>query len=69
MKNTSATCDKCAFFDLHSSGAQPATNDGLCRFNPPVTQPGPKDHGLWPVVSNDDWCGHFAPGSVAVAAE
>lgn len=69
MTNASATCDKCAFFDLHSKGSQASTQDGLCRFNPPVSQPSPKDHGLWPVVSTDDWCGHFAPQSSSVAAE
>ncbi|MGA8293399.1 MAG: hypothetical protein WB820_13030 [Rhodoplanes sp.] len=36
-----------------------AEDDGLCRDNPPVSQPGPSAHGLWPVVSAKDWCGHF----------
>ncbi|MBE7212085.1 MAG: hypothetical protein INR65_13775, partial [Gluconacetobacter diazotrophicus] len=49
-----ATCQKCSFFD----GAQ-STDLGLCRFNPPVTQPSAEAHGLWPKVSTDDWCGHF----------
>ncbi len=63
------SCDRCAFFDHSKSSAQVST-DGLCRFNPPVTQPGPTEHGLWPVVSNNDWCGHYTgTGTAQVAAE
>ncbi|SMH37151.1 hypothetical protein SAMN02982922_1874 [Mesorhizobium australicum] len=32
----------------------------LCRYNPPVTQPEPNARGFWPVVSSNDWCGHFS---------
>lgn len=67
MNNVS--CSKCAFFDLHSNGVQKPSADGLCRFNPPVSQPSAQDHGLWPVVSNSDWCGHFSAGSAQTAAE
>lgn len=56
--NPSASCGACAFFD-HASAADQAAHDGLCRFNPPVSQPAPDAHGLWPVVSEKDWCGHF----------
>lgn len=65
------SCNDCAFFDDHvKASAQAQSADGLCRFNPPVTQPGPTEHGLWPVVSSNDWCGHFAGSSTAqVAAE
>ncbi|UDL95694.1 MULTISPECIES: hypothetical protein [Lichenihabitans] len=69
---TNASCNKCAFFDDHAvSGAQAPKNDGLCRFNPPISQPGPEEHGLWPVVSTNDWCGHFNSASAQsqVAAE
>lgn len=65
-------CGACAFFDHHNaSSAQSSQDGGLCRFNPPVTQPGPDVHGLWPVVSERDWCGHFAPETLdrSVAAE
>ncbi|WP_237183203.1 hypothetical protein [Roseomonas gilardii] len=59
-----AACEKCSFFDLHMAG-QAAPKDGeklgLCRYNPPVTQPSAEAHGLWPKVSNDDWCGHYEP--------
>ena len=53
-----ASCTKCRFFDDHLP--KPGADDGLCRFNPPVTQPSPDAHGLWPVVSSLDWCGHFS---------
>lgn len=51
-------CTKCKFFDDHA--AKPKADEGLCRFNPPVTQPSADTHGLWPVVSSGDWCGHFS---------
>ena len=57
-----AHCESCKFFDEHKGNGAAAHSDaGLCRFNPPVTQPGPSEHGLWPVVATSDWCGHFAP--------
>ena len=70
--NASAACQKCTFFDDHAqTQAQSAGSDGLCRFNPPISQPSPESHGLWPVVSSSDWCGHFAPdgGALLTAAE
>lgn len=64
----STSCGACAFFDERAASAQAL---GLCRFNPPVSQPAPDAHGLWPVVSEADWCGHFAPeaSGAPVAAE
>ena len=50
-------CTKCKFFDDHV--AKPQAEEGLCRFNPPVSQPEPDSKGLWPVVASSDWCGHF----------
>ena len=46
-----AHCESCAFYDEHhtNTGKQ-AADEGLCRFNPPVSQPAPDAHGLWPVV-------------------
>lgn len=71
--NTHASCNDCAFFDDQASAGSRATrSDGLCRFNPPISQPSAEAHGLWPVVSTYDWCGHFAPEDQAgaqVAAE
>ncbi|RYC32146.1 hypothetical protein D3273_10535 [Lichenibacterium minor] len=62
MVSASSACGNCAFFDEHHGNSAAATQDGgLCRFNPPVTQPTADAHGLWPVVSEKDWCGHFAP--------
>ena len=57
-----AACSKCAFFD-----ASPASDQdlGLCRYNPPVSQPSADAHGLWPKVSNGDWCGHYEPQSAS----
>ena len=57
-RSQDASCTRCRFFDDHL--AKPSADDGLCRFNPPVTQPSPATHGLWPVVSGLDWCGHFS---------
>jgi hypothetical protein len=57
-----AKCESCKFFDDHKvNGAAAQHDEGLCRFNPPVSQPGPEAHGLWPVVGSTDWCGHYTP--------
>ena len=72
MVSASSACGNCAFFDgHHANGGTQSQDGGLCRFNPPVSQPAPDAHGLWPVVSEQDWCGHFAPETVggAIAAE
>ncbi len=50
-------CTKCKYFDDHV--AKPQADEGLCRFNPPVSQPSADAPGLWPVVSAADWCGRF----------
>jgi len=56
--NTS--CTNCVFFEEHVvNGGRTPTEAGLCRFNPPVSQPGSDARGLWPVVNATDWCGHF----------
>ena len=62
-------CTRCKFYDDHKvNGGASSGDEGLCRFNPPVSQPGPKEQGLWPVVSSQDWCGHFsADGGVGPA--
>ncbi|SDF19420.1 hypothetical protein SAMN04488105_11472 [Salipiger thiooxidans] len=53
-------CATCAFFEDHKANTTAVPDDaGLCRFNPPVTQPEANARGLWPVVKSDDWCGHF----------
>lgn len=58
----SSHCESCTYFDEHqtNSGKLASAAEGLCRFNPPVSQPGPDAHGLWPVVGEKDWCGHFS---------
>ena len=65
MTSKSGSCGACAFFD--ETRAASAQHDGLCRFNPPVSQPAPDARGLWPVVSEQDWCGHFAPDAVGTS--
>ena len=57
---TECACGNCQFFDKPDSMQFKEDSAGLCRFNPPVSQPDPEDHGLWPVVDTHDWCGHFA---------
>ena len=65
MSKASGACGNCAFFDdHHGNNAASTAEGGLCRFNPPVSQPGPEAHGLWPVVSEKDWCGHFEADKV-----
>ena len=63
---TGAACSSCRFYDDHEGNGGAAEHDaGLCRFNPPVSQPEPKGRGLWPVVTSIDWCGHFTPDQMA----
>ncbi|MCJ2013363.1 hypothetical protein [Methylobacterium sp. J-076] len=58
--SANASCESCRFYDEHhGNGSVAKTDEGLCRFNPPVSQPGPDTKGLWPVVATKDWCGHF----------
>ncbi|HEV7257083.1 MAG TPA: hypothetical protein VGN82_04810 [Bosea sp. (in: a-proteobacteria)] len=57
---TTAHCESCKFFDDHKSNTGSTQRaEGLCRYNPPVSQPGPDARGLWPVVGATDWCGHY----------
>ena len=56
-----SSCSACAFYEDHAANTQAQLSDaGLCRFNPPVTQPEADARGLWPVVASNDWCGHFS---------
>lgn len=59
---TRCACVNCQFFDTDSATAkvQKEGDSGLCRFNPPLPQPGANSPGAWPVVGKSDWCGHFA---------
>jgi hypothetical protein len=57
--DTTSACKSCTFFDSSSNnGDAKVENGGLCRYNPPVSQPEASGRGLWPVVRSDDWCGH-----------
>lgn len=50
-----AACAKCRYFDTEATGA----DLGLCRYNPPISQPSAESAGVWPKVEASDWCGHF----------
>ncbi|WP_298814069.1 hypothetical protein [uncultured Sphingomonas sp.] len=54
-----AACAKCKFFDTEASGE----SLGLCRYNPPISQPSGDAAGVWPKVEASDWCGHFEPAN------
>ena len=53
-----AACGKCRYFDQASTEAHGASL-GLCRYNPPISQPTQDSHGVWPKVEASDWCGHY----------
>ena len=59
---TTCACGNCQFYDTHSKtvAKHKEKNSGLCRFNPPEPRVEADHHGVWPVVSAKDWCGHFA---------
>lgn len=60
-----ASCEACRFYEDHKvNGGVSQADAGLCRFNPPVSQPDASARGLWPVVTSADWCGHFAPDAL-----
>ncbi len=61
----STSCQSCAHYDHHTNNGQVSNDKGLCRYNPPVSQPGPDARGLWPVVAGSDWCAHFATQTAA----
>lgn len=47
-------CISCLFYDRDRSGVGP------CRANPPVVLHH-RDDAVWPLVSDDDWCGGWRP--------
>ena len=52
-----AACAKCRFFEAEEAAA----DLGLCRYNPPISQPNADTRGVWPKVESRDWCGHYEP--------
>lgn len=59
-------CKSCAFFEDHITNKGSVKDDeGLCRFNPPVTQPAEDKRALWPVVTSKDWCAQFTEARIA----
>ena len=59
---TTCACGNCQFFDNQSKAAakQAKESSGLCRYNPPMPDSTGNHYGLWPIVGQKDWCGHFA---------
>lgn len=59
---TTCACGNCQFFDTESAAVakRKENESGLCRYNPPLAQPAGHSLGMWPVVGQADWCGHFA---------
>jgi hypothetical protein len=59
---TTCACGNCQFMDNQSKTAaqHQSQNAGLCRYHPPLTRDGNGAAGVWPVVTEKDWCGHFA---------
>jgi hypothetical protein len=56
-----SNCASCTYYEGgHTNDGRSSNGEGLCRYNPPVSQPGPDSHGLWPVVGQSDWCGHHS---------
>lgn len=53
-----AACGKCRYFDTASNESM-GQSLGLCRYNPPISQPTQDSHGVWPKVEASDWCGHY----------
>lgn len=66
--NTATSCNTCVFFDDHVGQQKASADAGLCRFNPPAPQGGNEARSLWPVVTSEDWCGHFTAQRAAVRA-
>ena len=56
MTAGAAACAKCQFFDTEKTADNTL---GLCRYNPPISQPSGDAAGVWPKVEANDWCGHF----------
>ncbi|MEM8569477.1 MAG: hypothetical protein AAGG56_01095 [Pseudomonadota bacterium] len=54
------SCSACAFFELRADASNTSgATTGICRFNPPSLQAASGTRGAWPMVSAEDWCGHF----------
>ena len=65
----SMRCDRCRFFKPNPPASRPDTmtfyadgvrGGGYCRRKPPVTG-GEHGMGIFPLVSNDCWCGEHSP--------
>lgn len=54
-------CARCRFFG--QSGATEGLTVGLCRYQPPVHFDA-AGYGIWPVVHESDFCGHFVSAPI-----
>ncbi|MGV6872981.1 hypothetical protein ACUSIJ_09850 [Pseudochelatococcus sp. B33] len=66
MNTTS--CTGCVFFDDSTKQTASMADTGVCRFNPPAPKADDVAKSLWPVVTAEDWCGHFTAQRPAVRA-
>nr|WP_319516164.1 hypothetical protein [uncultured Cohaesibacter sp.] len=51
-----STCHDCTYFDTDKAKEG---DGGLCRFNPPIFLTEKDKFAHWPIVADNDWCGHF----------
>ncbi|MBB3810053.1 hypothetical protein [Pseudochelatococcus contaminans] len=65
---TTTSCTGCIFFDDSNKQTASVANTGVCRFNPPAPKADSETVSLWPVVTAEDWCGHFTAQRVAARA-
>ena len=66
---STAACKACSFYEDHIVNAGAAAEDaGLCRFNPPVSQPDANARGLWPGVAAKDWGGQSGEEGAAAGS-
>ncbi|SFP05932.1 hypothetical protein SAMN04488056_12012 [Cohaesibacter marisflavi] len=53
---TKSSCGECTFY---AASETKAADTGVCHFNPPVFLTEEETKAKWPIVANNDWCGHF----------
>lgn len=50
MDDEKPLCSTCVYFD---------SDTDQCRHNAPRVVSANDDHGVWPSVNSDDWCGEW----------
>lgn len=66
MNTTS--CTDCVFFDNSTKSHAVKADAGLCRFNPPAPKTTDESQSMWPMVTSEDWCGHYTAQRTSVRA-